>query len=90
MFDADLSIASYAAFCRNFGDYETPKAGRHNWNEEAMETMVIDMEQPWLDIHSALQAHRSRTRNSMNEALLWSLTHLGKLLGHDLRFSGRF
>ncbi|CAM1503171.1 Fc.00g079470.m01.CDS01 [Cosmosporella sp. VM-42] len=47
--------SSYAAFCRNFGDYCTPVAGEHNWNEEAISEMAEDLEDPWQELCSSLQ-----------------------------------
>ncbi|KAF4415669.1 hypothetical protein FACUT_13229 [Fusarium acutatum] len=51
--------SSYSAFCRNFGDYCTPAIGSRNWNEEAMDEMVIDMEGPWEGMCCALQERQS-------------------------------
>ncbi|KAF4962888.1 hypothetical protein FSARC_9044 [Fusarium sarcochroum] len=46
---------SYSAFCRKFGNHFTPAVGAHNWNEEAMEEMVRDLESPWQELRAALQ-----------------------------------
>lgn len=38
---------SFAAFCRNYGNYETRSVGHHCWNDEAMKVMVTHMNTPW-------------------------------------------
>ncbi|KFA48769.1 hypothetical protein S40293_01516 [Stachybotrys chartarum IBT 40293] len=42
--------ATYSAFCRNYGDYSTPAAGYHNWNEEAIAGMVKDLTGPFQEL----------------------------------------
>ncbi|KAF2496947.1 hypothetical protein BU16DRAFT_616988 [Lophium mytilinum] len=42
--------ASFAAFCRNYGDYQTPAAGYHNWNDDIVSTMRDDLEPDWDDL----------------------------------------
>ncbi|KAK4460492.1 hypothetical protein QBC42DRAFT_298555 [Cladorrhinum samala] len=60
--------SSYAAFCRNFGDHSTPKAGYHNWNEEALKAMSEDLEQPWENLQSALDEESERMSESFDAA----------------------
>ncbi|KAG5821622.1 hypothetical protein H9Q71_000153 [Fusarium xylarioides] len=48
--------SSYSTFCRNYGDYCTPAIGSRNWNEEAMDDMVADLEGPWEGMCGALQS----------------------------------
>ncbi|RMJ15686.1 hypothetical protein CDV36_004625 [Fusarium kuroshium] len=50
---------SYSAFCRQYGDYSTRAVGPHNWNEEMMEGMVQDLEDPWQDFRSILQQRQT-------------------------------
>ncbi|KAF2801711.1 uncharacterized protein BDZ99DRAFT_528183 [Mytilinidion resinicola] len=42
--------ASFAAFCRNYGDYQTPAAGYHNWNDDIVLAMREDLEPDWTDL----------------------------------------
>ncbi|KAL0931975.1 Nuclear GTPase SLIP-GC 3 [Colletotrichum truncatum] len=44
--------ASYSAFCRQFGNYCTPAAGSHNWNEEIIHGMVTTLSSPWRNVSS--------------------------------------
>ncbi|KAJ3532728.1 hypothetical protein NM208_g8311 [Fusarium decemcellulare] len=53
-----LAAASYSAFCRNFGDHSTPTIGTRNWNEEAIQGMVEDLETPWDDLCESLEQHQ--------------------------------
>ncbi|KAH7029847.1 uncharacterized protein B0I36DRAFT_326419 [Microdochium trichocladiopsis] len=46
--------ASYSAFCRNYGDYCTPKVGSHCWNDEAMAKMVRQVRPMWQGLQSRL------------------------------------
>ncbi|KAF5678788.1 hypothetical protein FCIRC_6403 [Fusarium circinatum] len=59
--------SSYSAFCRNFGDYCTPAIGSRNWNEEAMDDMVTDLEGPWEGMCSALQERQSSMLENADE-----------------------
>jgi hypothetical protein len=38
---------SYAAFCRNYGEYQTRSQPYRCWNEEAIGGMVNDMSRSW-------------------------------------------
>ncbi|KAK3903178.1 hypothetical protein C8A05DRAFT_43557 [Staphylotrichum tortipilum] len=40
-------LATYAAFCRQYGTHTTDAAGYHCWNEEAMGTINHDLADPW-------------------------------------------
>ncbi|KAJ4171103.1 hypothetical protein NW754_007247 [Fusarium falciforme] len=51
--------ASYAAFCRQYGDYCTPAVGPHNWNEEIMEGMIEDLEDPWQQLCNSIQQRQT-------------------------------
>ncbi|KAF4497513.1 hypothetical protein FAGAP_6314 [Fusarium agapanthi] len=59
--------SSYSAFCRNFGDYCTPAIGSRNWNEEAMDDMVTDLEGPWEGMCGALQERQSNMLENADE-----------------------
>ncbi|KAF5530041.1 hypothetical protein FMEXI_13782 [Fusarium mexicanum] len=59
--------SSYSAFCRNFGDYCTPAIGSRNWNEEAMDDMVTDLEGPWEGMCGALQERQSSMLENADE-----------------------
>jgi len=41
--------ASFAAFCRNYGDYSTPAAGSNNWNDDIVSAMRDDLDPEWID-----------------------------------------
>ncbi|EWG45996.1 hypothetical protein FVEG_15903 [Fusarium verticillioides 7600] len=59
--------SSYSAFCRNFGDYCTPAIGSRNWNEEAMDDMVTDLEGPWEDMCGTIQERQSSMLQNADE-----------------------
>ncbi|KAG5797244.1 hypothetical protein H9Q69_003713 [Fusarium xylarioides] len=59
--------SSYSAFCRNYGDYCTPAIGSRNWNEEAMDDMVTDLEGPWEGMCGALQERQSSMLENADE-----------------------
>ena len=40
-------LASYAAFCRKYGDHTTAVIGSRCWNEEIIEGMTGDLAEPW-------------------------------------------
>ncbi|KAJ4328907.1 hypothetical protein N0V84_000695 [Fusarium piperis] len=60
---------TYAAFCRQYGDYCTPAVGPHNWNEELIDGMVQDLEEPWQDLCNSLQ-HRQTSLVQGVDAIL--------------------
>ncbi|KAF5644498.1 hypothetical protein F52700_2498 [Fusarium sp. NRRL 52700] len=72
--------SSYSAFCRNFGDYCTPAIGSRNWNEEAMDEMVGDLEGPWEEMCDALQERQSTMLENADE---FTDTAIEKLDEHD-------
>ncbi|KAM0427908.1 hypothetical protein ACHAPT_007367 [Fusarium lateritium] len=61
--------ASYSAFCRQYGDYCTPAVGPHNWNEEAIDGMVQDLEDPWQDLCSSLQDRQTSLVQRVDDML---------------------
>ncbi|KAF5543358.1 hypothetical protein FNAPI_9680 [Fusarium napiforme] len=62
-----LGRGSYSAFCRNFGDYCTPAIGSRNWNEEAMDDMVTDLEGPWEGMCGTIQERQSSMLENADE-----------------------
>ncbi|KAL6357126.1 hypothetical protein LRP88_10744 [Fusarium phalaenopsidis] len=63
------SLASYAAFCRQYGDYCTPAVGPHNWNEEIMEGMIEDLEDPWQVLCNSIQQRQTNLVESVDTLL---------------------
>ncbi|KAF7549239.1 hypothetical protein G7Z17_g6514 [Cylindrodendrum hubeiense] len=78
--------ASYAAFCRQYGDYSTPAAGSHNWNEEAIDGMVKDLKRPWKTLCSHLVDQETQVESLVEELTDWSIQYLGR--GSDARRKG--
>lgn len=76
--EANNEVATYSAFCRNFGDHYTPTVRAHNWNEEAMEKMVISLEGCWANLLSALDANRTNLETLLDDLGDWSLEFLGE------------
>lgn len=76
--DANRAAASYAAFCRQYGDYCTPAAGSHIWNEEVIEKMIGDLAAPWRSLRSTLQNRHESTARSIEELMDWAIQYLGK------------
>ncbi|KAF4626102.1 hypothetical protein G7Y89_g12058 [Cudoniella acicularis] len=75
-FSARIYSTSFSAFCRNFGDHYTKVAGRHNWNEEAIEKMARDLATPWQHLKSTLQHDLEGNRNQIQEIMDWSIEYL--------------
>ena len=76
--DDNLTAASYAAFCRNYGDHNTPAVGSHNWNEEAIERMIGDLAAPWQSLRSTLKNRHESTVLSIEDLMDWAIQYLGK------------
>lgn len=74
----DSNIASYAAFCRQFGNHCTPAAGKHNWNEEAIDGMVKDLKRPWKALCARIEDREIETGRFVEELTDWSIQYLGK------------
>jgi hypothetical protein len=62
---SDKVLASYAAFCRKFGDYKTHAAGRHCWNEEIIEGMKMDLAGPWTQFRTLAKDFFKRRSNAV-------------------------
>ncbi|KAL6408246.1 hypothetical protein AUP68_08100 [Ilyonectria robusta] len=73
--------SSYAAFCRQFGNYCTPAAGKHNWNEEAIGGMVKDLKRPWKALCARIEDREIETGRLVEELTDWSIQHLDCGLG---------
>ncbi len=71
-------LGTYAAFCRNHGDYSTGAAGYHNWNEEAISDMASDAESPWPALISDLQVLQANTCRAIEEALDESISQISR------------
>jgi hypothetical protein len=80
-YDPNLLAATYSAFCRNFGDYNTEAVGEHNWNEEAIERMVKDLAAPWQDLRSTLQRTLEDNNRLIEDLMNWAIEYLGKVEG---------
>lgn len=77
---ADSSTASYAAFCRRYGDYCTPAAGKHNWNEEAINQMVQDLKRPWEALCSCIEDREVEAEVLLENLTDWSIQLFGESL----------
>ena len=60
-------LASFAAFCRNYGDYYTPAVGGHCWNSEATKVMVTYMNTQWQTFCQDIQAHQDKSFGSIED-----------------------
>jgi hypothetical protein len=69
---------SYSAFCRKFGDHYTKAVGSHNWNEEAIERMVADLDAPWQTLRSTLTNQYENATTVIEDLMEWVIQHLGK------------
>ncbi|KAK3331432.1 hypothetical protein B0H66DRAFT_546532 [Apodospora peruviana] len=74
-----LSHQTYAAFCRAYGIHTTGVAGYHNWNEEAIETMVREISDPWNAFELVLDNRFTHITTSINDALDSASDHLANL-----------
>ncbi|KAH6633922.1 hypothetical protein B0J18DRAFT_414751 [Chaetomium sp. MPI-SDFR-AT-0129] len=61
--------ATYAAFCRNYGTYNTQAAGYHCWNEEAMRSMNDDLADPWKHFETEVQRRLDAGQTFVSETL---------------------
>ncbi|KAJ4218572.1 hypothetical protein NW759_008465 [Fusarium solani] len=60
---------SYSAFCRQYGDYCTRTVGPHNWNEEIIDGMVQDLEDPWQELCNSLQQRQTNLVQTVDTML---------------------
>lgn len=75
-----MAQATYTAFCRNYGIYSTNAAGYHNWNEEAMETMVQHLSVLWAAFTGHVSGRSGSVVAFINEALNSACTQLSGFL----------
>lgn len=76
--DANFGLATYIVFCGHNGNHSTEAVGAHDWNGEAMASMVNDLIVPWRSLRSKLQVQYTSTAGSINEVMEWAIQHLGK------------
>ncbi|KAK3994289.1 hypothetical protein QBC44DRAFT_322976 [Cladorrhinum sp. PSN332] len=62
---ADFSPQSYIAFCRQQGDHSTKLVGYRNWNQEAIEAMSDDLDQPWNELQAAADKAMGKTEKTV-------------------------
>ncbi|KAH0425848.1 hypothetical protein CcaCcLH18_10717 [Colletotrichum camelliae] len=64
---------TYSAFCRNYGNYNTPAVGPHDWNQDIIARMVADLTPRWNRMLSTVQDRLSsdieNLEDEMDEAL---------------------
>ncbi|KAK5663817.1 hypothetical protein OQA88_20 [Cercophora sp. LCS_1] len=70
---------TYSAFCRAYGIHTTAKAGYHNWNEEAIETMAQELSDPWSTFEEVLSDTFEVATTFINEGLDSAAGHLGDM-----------
>lgn len=70
-------VASYSAFCRNYGDHCTGTIGCRNWNEEAIGRMVRDLAAPWQSLRSTIQNRHGLTTVSVDGVMDWAIEYIG-------------
>lgn len=80
--DAD-DVATYAAFCRQYGDHYTPTAGGHCWNREATSQMVKHVEGMWESMSTENEHLQSEYLLSIEDAFSKARKH-GKLMTSTL------
>ncbi|KAI1844902.1 hypothetical protein JX266_008918 [Neoarthrinium moseri] len=68
--------ASYAAFCRNHGEYYTQAVGSRCWNAEMIETMANDLDRPWQVLLESVQSHQEDLLSSVQESIDWAIQYL--------------
>ncbi|KAI1339281.1 hypothetical protein F5Y15DRAFT_423997 [Xylariaceae sp. FL0016] len=68
--------STYAAFCRQNGDYCTLAVGARNWNEEAIEAMSNDLAAPWQQLASHIEDHNERLTRVVNDIIDWATAYL--------------
>ncbi|OCL10812.1 hypothetical protein AOQ84DRAFT_374565 [Glonium stellatum] len=59
---------TFAAFCRNYGDWDTDAVGPHCWNYEVIEKMVTDMRAPWEEFCQDIKAQQGKRPKSAEDA----------------------
>lgn len=72
------TAATYAAFCRNYGDHCTLRAGSRSWNEEAIEGMTGDVNPLWQDLCSTLEETNESTLRLIEVVMDGAAQYLGE------------
>ncbi|KAK8096503.1 hypothetical protein PG999_012447 [Apiospora kogelbergensis] len=68
--------STYSAFCRNYGDYCTPKVGSHDWNQEAIEAMVEELTPLWSQLCRSLEQSHGQLISQVQELMAWATQYL--------------
>jgi cobalamin biosynthesis Mg chelatase CobN len=78
------SHGSFAAFCRKFGNHSTRVVGTHNWNEEAIESMVSDLSPKWRELCRQLERQGENAIEVVDNVLNETVDILGNLFSHSI------
>ncbi|KAJ3474062.1 hypothetical protein NLG97_g10010 [Lecanicillium saksenae] len=79
-----ISGPSYNAFCRKYGEH-APKNERHrNWNAEASEQMVCDLQGPWDELEKSVGGNRDAVVGSLKRAYALVVANAGSELRNGL------
>ncbi len=71
--------ATYAAFCRQYGTYNTGAAGYHCWNEEAMSAMNDDLTDPLDRFQRSVHRELHNASAFVSQTLDWAISrYLGQ------------
>ncbi|KXH31905.1 hypothetical protein CSIM01_02457 [Colletotrichum simmondsii] len=71
---------TYSAFCRNFGNHRTDKAGWHDWNQELICTMAGDVTPQWDSVCTHCRARLEQSGRLIQRQMDWALEFLGNEL----------
>ncbi|KAK0707804.1 hypothetical protein B0H67DRAFT_647946 [Lasiosphaeris hirsuta] len=75
---------TYAAFCRNYGEHHTQKAGPRCWNEEAMKVMIHELEEPWNEFLLAVGHHMKTLKQAIEDSFDDAIINLDDALENKL------
>lgn len=79
-YTANHSTATYAAFCRHYGRYDSRAIGFHDWNEEVIEAMADDLTGPWQGLRNTLLQRQGHVTGSIRVSTSTGIEFLGKPL----------
>ncbi|KAI3549359.1 hypothetical protein CSPX01_02467 [Colletotrichum filicis] len=71
---------TYSAFCRNFGNHRTDKAGWHDWNQEMICIMAGDVTPQWDSVCTFCRARLEQSGRLIQSQMDWALEFLGEEL----------
>ncbi|KAK3682814.1 hypothetical protein B0T22DRAFT_444981 [Podospora appendiculata] len=77
VWEREFHHSTYLAFCRNYGDHSTERAGTHNWNQEIIQRMVHDLHGHWSELRSALSNRQADLASLVEESMDWAVAFLG-------------